>query len=916
MRDEIDGLINKLRKMKVIDNRDDYSYLVSLADRCDDKSKIFDLLRNNTESPQVVVPLLFTFTSKLDPTVDEVLLTKIIDFVRGYKKAMSETSEWITKILFVILEKVKDRRRDSEVMLKLLECIKVHGESKSIVNHLVSFMQTKNNGDIVMPVLDFLPSISDEFIRCSMKQDNPVLLKNLATVLTQLSTKQTHLFVNYQHFCEFLDSEHFFMRNCFLEICMNIAPYFKDKGEIEKLNDVVNMVVERLLDGYFLVRYKALQVLQTFFEKECIVLSKRAEIICEISGRVLDKTVMVRKKAVSICSGLLMNHPFLSEKTLRKKEVNNDEKRKYYEDMNQFHDVMKETQDNIVSLLNGGTKTETNECVEFIKLSFHYEIDGSKEAFESLFDLVWSQDADVLLSSFKDLFIHMRSCSSSLFSFLARFVRTEGNDSFERVLRELSRRGYLDTTFANELCDKFFQGISLFESSYFLLHTGRALPIDMFYRLLLCSTQVLFGVRNDKELIYALQIYKNVIRVKTRGKAEPGDGIIDLLVKNLVKMTFFDQQIVDFTTAAIYSVSARPEDDGTKLLERLCFRNENSLKLVSAVGCIGLRHLQYLEEVEKLLKNKKAVFKLDSSVITPEIRERRRSINASRQSLSKMTNGNEDSMEQCSQDEELISGFKDRSEEEIADFFFYIREKEMLYGNTILSVFKELVEGMCNSTHEDVQVVSYASLYKLMCISSEFFVRHYETFIQSLQHVEHRIRANAVIAMNDFLLIYNTLVEEKVHLLFDVLRDPNANVKRNGLLVIQNLLLKNVLKIKGHGVSLIYLLMDEDTEIKEMTKKLLRRVSERESIIATIFYEVITTNDIELVPVIDFLTDLVGEKTREGLFIKALRSSIDLDVLEHLHQTFDLSEKFLGEISHIKEFKNMRMNKLHLEIET
>ena len=96
----------------------------------------------------------------------------------------------------------------------------------------------------------------------------------------------------------------------------------------------------------------------------------------------------------------------------------------------------------------------------------------------------------------------------------------------------------------------------------------------------------------------------------------------------------------------------------------------------------------------------------------------------------------------------VSSKLTDKREEEIADFFFYIKEREMLYGDgSILSIFKEIVERMCMPIDDNVQVVTYTSLYKLMCISSEFIIDHYEIFIQSLQNSYPRIRVNSVVAI-------------------------------------------------------------------------------------------------------------------------------------------------------------------------
>lgn len=913
MQSELDTLISRLETIKIVDGHEDYNYLVSSADRYRDRPRIFNLLRSNDNALDTVVPLVFTFVSKLDAETDEQLFLRVVDFIRGCRDVKQETSEWIIKILFVVVEKTKDRRRNSETRLKLLECLKTHGESVGIINHLINLMYAKNSGEVVASILDFIPTISDEFVRSSMKQNNVVVLRNLVGILTHLSEKQIHLFVNYQHFDEFLDSEHFFMRNCFLEICMNLAEHFKECGKMEELNDIVSMVVERLSDVYFLVRYKALQVLDTFFERNSIVLEKRSEIAREIGGRVLDKAVIVRKKAISICSSLLMNNPFVSERTLEKKTINAEdrerdgdycgERRRYFEDLNQFHDAMKEIQDNILLLMSGDSGTEVNECAEFVKLSFYYKITGSKKAFESLFDLVWTQEVEALMTSFRDLLVHVKTDSSSLFEFLREFVREEGNASFERILRELSGRRYMDKSFVTSLEDMFFQGASLFEASYLLLHIGRPLSVDTFHQMLVSSTQVLFSSTNETELVRGLKIYKNVIQMRVRERIEFDSETIELLIKNLVKMTFFEYQVVDLTVAAIYAISKIPERDSVALLEKLCSRNENSLKLVSAVGCIGLRHMQYLEELEKLVRANKATISIDKSVVTSDIKERRRSINASRQSLGRMAD--EDDTDAAGSrgpfdGEDVSSKLIDKSEEDIADFFFYVKEKEMLYGDSILSMFKGMVEEMCMSADEDVQVVAYGSLYKLMCISLEFFTDHYGIFIQSLKHPNHRIRANAVVAMSDFLLSYNTAVEGHVHLLFEALDDQAIGVKKNALLVIYNLVFRNILKIKGHGSPLSSLLMDEDEEMREIAKSLLRHISGKESIMATVFYETITTKNTDLTSIINFLTELISEKTREGLFVKALRSRVDPNTLRCIHQAFGLENRFMEELSHLE----------------
>lgn len=910
MQRELDVLISKLGTMTVADGHEDYKYLVSCADRCGSKLRVFELLRNKRNPPGNVAPLLFTFASKLSGESDEGLIAKIVDFVRGCRGDSRETSEWMIKILFLVLEKVKDKRKDAEVRLRVLECIRAYGEDTSLVSHVMDLMCTKNSADVVGSILEFVPSICDEVVRCAMQQDNATMLRNLSGVLPGVSERNVGLFVNYERFGELLDSEHFFMRSCFLEICGNVAEHFKAKGMVEELNDVVGVVVERLSDTYFLVRYKALQVLECLFQRGLVTVGKRHEIIREVSGRVLDKAAVVRRKAVTICSGLLMAHPFASEKTLERRSLGpgrgksergeeEDEgcRRKYYEDLNEFHDIMKETQANVATLLRVGAKTEVSECIEFMKLALHYQIDGSGEAFESLFGLVWTRDAEPLVMSLRDLLMQVRARGASVFGFLKGFIRPEGNHSFERVLGELSARRYIDKGFVVELCNVFLQGEELAETSYLLRHIGRPLPVETFRSLLLLCTRLLFCSQEEKGVVSMLSVYKNVMQIRIRERVAFDEEIVETLVKNLSKMVFFEHSTVELTVSAIYSVSREPEKSAVMLLERLCRAEKGFLKVVSAVGCVGLRHMRYVEGLEELVKSNRMRVKVDRAVITPEMTERRRSINASRLSISTMADEDRSGstmLEEPGTGKDVSSKLEDRSEEEIVDFFFYIKEREMLYGKaSVLCALKRVVEEACCAGDEETQAAGHVSLYKLMCISSEFFTEHYEAFIRSMGHSSARIRANAVVAMSDFLMNYNTTAEKHAHLLLESLNDPSADVRKNALLVIHSLVIKNILKIKGHGCRLVRLLADEDMEIREMAEHLLIQISRKDAMMAALFYEVVTARDGLLALAIDFLADLINEKTKEGLFLKALRSRADVETLRLLHTTFGLDEKLL-----------------------
>ncbi|KAM0671426.1 chromosome condensation complex Condensin [Ordospora colligata] len=905
MQRELEVVASRLRKLAISEGRDEYQMLVTNADRYDNKIEIFELLGRKCNALSEVMPLLFTFCSKLSID-DEHLLGKIIDFMRGCKDINSrEECEWIIKILFLIVEMSKEKRKGSGIRLKLTECIKIYGEKTGIVSHLIDLMSSKSGGDTIWPILESTPSICGEFVRACMNQTSQTVQKNLSVLLPQLSERHAELFCDYEKFDEFCDSEYFFMRSCFLEVYMNLVGYFKTNRDVEKMNDIIDLIVERMSDTYFLVRQKALHILGALFERNSISIGKRAHVIDGVCSRILDKTVAVRKRAIGLCCSVLANHPFVSEQTLEKravKDIKDECERRYYEDLNDFHDSMKKAQKSIMELLSGDVRTEAGDCIEFMKLALHYGIEGSDKAFSQIFRLVWTREVDLLAQSFRDLLIQKKQNGMHAFVFLKRFVRQCGDYSFERILKELYRRGYLEKSFTNELRSVFMQGSYLFESSYLLLHTSKPISVDSLREMLICTTNMLFSSKGEDELATMLSVYKNVIRIRTRQKVDPADEIITLMIKNLTKMVFFDHQVVEMTVDAIYGLSAQPEISSVALIKGICSASKGGMKIVCAVGCVAIRHMQYLEELEKLVKAKRISVNVDRSVLTPEITERRKSINASRLSISMMAN-DEGKVDGIPRDIEIeinsnISPkLMDRSEEEISDFFFYVKEKEMLYGNnSVICMFKKMIEEMCVSECDDAKVVAYTALYKLMCVSFEYFSSHYQAFIASMKHLDARIRANAIVAMSDFLQNYNTAVEGDCGLLIDALGDTDIDVRKNAFLVIHTLLTKNFIKIKGYGSRLVALLGDDDLSMRRMAENLLIQISKNETTIAALFYEAVTAQDAMLMQHIEFLTELIGEKVKENLFAKISRSKVHPDLLKRIHDAFCLNSKLTEDL--------------------
>lgn len=897
---EIEKIINKLHKSSLESNLEEYNLLIEMSDSYKHKVKIFKLISQNSNDHSLSFPLYFQLITKLKNNYEDELVIQLCEYFKNLKS--THEYDWIAKIIFLILEFTKDRKKNNEIKLLILEIIKMCASHINIINYIYNFLLNEGSSEIVYAILVFIPEISDEFVRMAIQQTNQIILKNCSLVLVSLCQTQRNLFINFKHFDVFLDSEHYFLRNCYLEIIFNLVEIYKEIEDIEGINNIIFLIKERLHDVYFNVRYKALTLLGQLFENNCVPLDIRNSIIKSIGDRILDKTVLVRKKAVMICNNLLINNPFISEFNLSKKESVDPEKIKYYEDLNEFHDVIKSILEKVMTLLNSGSIGDNQVFLDFIKLCLYYEIEGSKDYFEQTFDLVWETDS--IISCFKDILIRLKARKISIISFLKKFVNQQRNKSFEKIIRELYKKGIINIY--EELLADIFRNKDLYETSFLLSCLGKYLDNSKFYELLVHTTDILFSISTTEDLHHALNIYINILKLRIKHKESEDSKIIALIVKNIVKMTFLDFQVIQDSISLIYRISKEPEIPIKNLIKSMNNKNLNLLKMIYCVGCIGLNHLKHLDLLEKISKSKKEKI----TVIVPEdIKERRKSINASRMSLQSFIEEDDDRNKSKIKKESLdTKNLDDKTEEEISDFFFYLKEKDIFYNKDgLLYDFAKIIPEFCTSEDKDLQEVAYLALFNLMCVSSEYFLEHKNLFINAFKNDNVKIRANAIISMGDFLLFYNSLVENNAKLLFNGLTDQEILVRKNALLTIYSLLKRNIIRLGSNSIYLTNLVFDDNEEIKSISRNIIYGLSENENYITTIVYEKLSHSDVDYTKYIEFFIPLLKDKSKETIFLKLLRTAVNKEVLKFMFNKFNFVDKFLEDIKHIEEFKKLEI---------
>lgn len=892
--------IRELQKLKISSNMEAFTQAVSECTKeslkellaamviANDNEELFKLLLGS------FINRLVTFTSETESELSK-LFPMILSISNELQNPIS--------VLFLLLENLL-QKKDEILRLKVLEIL---GKLRFSAANIVNLLYKENTETTVLEILQIRNDLIDDFIRESIKIDNPTVLKNLGSILPQINSK---FFVNYKSFLFFFENENHYTRNCLLDIFEPLILSFKESGNIEAIHELTLLVCERLCDVNLYVRSKALSVIGNLFKQECILKDQRNMLIKESMGRIRDKTVIVRKKSINLLSQILLNHPFKDKNSLERdidnstdssnikneKKFNSNEKMK--EDFNEFVDLMEECLKIVSSLLECDLKTDLLEIASFIKISYLFRLKGSKEAIHKMLGLVFTKDRQIIVDVFKEILVHR---SEILYEFIH-------DRAFEVILHSLD----IDE---KPLLKNVFNNVNLFESLYVLRQCKKSISESTGMSLLQYITDILFRSKDEEELQVNLKNYVNILCILTgiKHRIEYNHEIFSLVSKNVIKMVFYHKLAIKYTVELIYSISINPEKTIGKFLKNLCL-GKSSLKILDACGNIALNQFFLLERLEKSLKNSNSQTRnsLEASEAVRKSLENMKGIDNLREKRKSLEEGRKSSLSRLSIDrtfssrtnrlslrfEELEDTLKDKTDEEIADFFFYLKEKEILYSKTsMLNQVIPLLIHSLKSPNLEVQVVAYSSLFKCMMISSEFFNEHKDKIAFGLSHSSSKVRNVSIIAMHDFLIFYNTSVDS--NLLFDMLNDSETS--KNALLVIFNLLQKSIIRIRNNGIRLVSLLFSED--LGTIIKTLISNFASNANLISVIFYETYTS---ELsIEHLKFLSSYIPANIQESMFLKCLKTQASIERLKCVFDNFEISEKFIQENMFREEIKQL-----------
>ncbi|KAJ7116325.1 non-SMC mitotic condensation complex subunit 1-domain-containing protein [Mycena epipterygia] len=231
-------------------------------------------------------------------------------------------------------------------------------------------------------------------------------------------------------------------------------------------------------------------------------------------------------------------------------------------------------------------------------------------------------------------------------------------------------------------------------------------------------------------------------------------------------------------------------------------------QLLFVVGHVAIKHIVYLELVEREWKRQKD----------------------EKDGADKQANVGKKDREELDQ----VAG---NAEDEIGERIAGVRETELLYGpQSLLAIYGPMLVHVCGSPHKyknrTLRAAATLSFSKFLCVSSQFCDQNHLLLFKILETSKNpNIRSNIVIALGDVAVSFSSIIDENSNELYKGLSDPDLVVKKNTLMVLTHLILNGMIKVKGQLGEMAKCIEDPETRISDLAKLFFKELSTKDNAI-------------------------------------------------------------------------------------
>uniref|UniRef100_A0A4W5Q0D9 Condensin complex subunit 1 n=1 Tax=Hucho hucho TaxID=62062 RepID=A0A4W5Q0D9_9TELE len=508
----------------------------------------------------------------------------------------------------------------------------------------------------------------------------------------------------------------------------------------------------------------------------------------------------------------------------------------------------------INTMLYWKTTSVVQEAVQFCVTVCEFSVANSLTGVRKMLPLVWSTDAaikDAVVQAYRRLYLNpqgdnTRAKAQTLVDSLSELMVDASLGTIqclEEIVQEFFGGGSsLQSTVVQVLWERFTgkrETSSLHRRAAVLL-LGMAREVVLGNLDTLCS--VALGEKLTEDFLLARDSVITICNItdhqcKGAPFRLPQDNqlftcLTQAIAEGVVMADPHWQSFMEQAVRLLYFLSESPDQLCSRLLQRCSRLLLDQIAEVPAVSCVSLAQLLSLCGCVAFWQ----VSHLERSV-SSELR-RRRGETEEREEKAKQA-ANDSSVE-----EEL--GLMGASAEDTeAELIRKICETELLAEENLLCSFLPLLVRVCSSPgrycHPQLTTAACLALSQYMMISPSVCEEHIRLLFTVLERSSLSVvRANAIIGLGDLTVRFPNILEPWTQNLYTRLSDENPAVRQTAVTVLTQLVLKDVLKVKGQVSEVAVLLIDPQTHIASLALNFFNELASKDNAIYNLLPDIIS----------------------------------------------------------------------------
>ncbi|KAI9515382.1 hypothetical protein NQZ68_026115 [Dissostichus eleginoides] len=234
---------------------------------------------------------------------------------------------------------------------------------------------------------------------------------------------------------------------------------------------------------------------------------------------------------------------------------------------------------------------------------------------------------------------------------------------------------------------------------------------------------------------------------------------------------------------------------------------------------------------------------LERSVSTELRRRRRETEERAEKEKGPSSKAKQQAANDSAMEEEL--GLGASAEDTEAELIRKICETELLAEENLLCAFLPLLVRVCSSpgrySHPQLTTASCLALSQYMMISPSVCEENIRLMFTVLERSTLPVvRANAIIALGDLIVRFPNILEPWTQNLYARLSDEVPSVRQTAVTVLTQLVLKDVLKVKGQVSEVAVLLIDPETHICSLALNFFNELASKDNAIYNLLPDIIS----------------------------------------------------------------------------